>query len=176
MIDSHKTQVWDHNTRVPMMIKGPMITPGTIFSGMTSMADLAPTILELAAGGNDASAVPEEMDGASFAPMLTNQGNRPWKEAVLVEYQSIRTTIELTEEERSGIGPAAALLRSAYGFNAHAALQAEGGGEAVQGGEEGFKQSSKTFTTVRTTRLLPSESSTRPALRQWTCFMQSLPT
>lgn len=55
-------------------------------------------------------------------------------------------------------------------------IASRGGGEAVQGGEEGFKQSSKTFTTVRTTRLLPSESSTRPALRQWTCFMQSLPT
>ena len=70
MVDSHKTQVWDHNTRVPMLIRGPGITPGSIFTGIASMADLAPTMLELASGGNDASAVPAEMDGASFAPML----------------------------------------------------------------------------------------------------------
>merc|ERR1711935_876299 len=36
-------------------------------------------------------------------------------------------------EERSGTGPAAELLRSAYGFNAHAALQAEGGGQGSAG-------------------------------------------
>ena len=153
MVDSHKTQVWDHNTRVPMMIKGPMIAPGTVFSGMASMADLAPTILELAAGGNDASAVPPHMDGASFAPMLTNQESRPWKEAVLVEYQSIRTSVELTEEERSGEGPAAALLRSAYGFNAHAALQAEGGGGGGGGIQAKFQNfhdgPNNTFVAIR---------------------------
>jgi len=97
-IDSHKTQVYDHNTRVPMLIKGPGITPGSLFAPIASMADLAPTMLELAAGGFDASAVPEEMDGGSFAPMLTNRGHRAWKHAALIEYQSIRTQISMDEE------------------------------------------------------------------------------
>ena len=81
-----------------MLIKGPGITPGSLFPPIASMADLAPTMLELAAGGNDAGAVPEEMDGASFAPMLTNRGHRAWKHAVLIEYQSIRDSISLEGE------------------------------------------------------------------------------
>jgi hypothetical protein len=89
-VDSHKTQVYDHNLRVPAIILGPKVSPGSLFTPVTSMVDLGPTILELAAGGNDAGAVPAIMDGMSFAPMLTGQGTRPWKGAALVEYLSIR--------------------------------------------------------------------------------------
>ena len=56
--DSHKTQVYDHNLRVPAIIQGPKVSPGSLFTPVTSMVDLGPTILELAAGGNDAGAVP----------------------------------------------------------------------------------------------------------------------
>ena len=82
-----------------MLIKGPGITPGSLFAPVASMVDLAPTMLELAAGGFDPSAVPEEMDGGSFAPMLTGTGQRDWKHAVLFEYQSIRDQITLTKED-----------------------------------------------------------------------------
>ena len=75
---------------MPAIISGPRVSPGTLFTPVTSMVDLGPTILELAAGGNDAGAVPASMDGMSFAPMLTGQAARPWKGAALVEYLSIR--------------------------------------------------------------------------------------
>ena len=48
---------------MPVFIKGPGIAKGSIFPGIGSMADFAPTILELAAGGNDPTAVPDDMYG-----------------------------------------------------------------------------------------------------------------
>jgi len=94
-VDSHKTMVYDHSTRVPMLIRGPNIKSGTKSSIISSMADLGPTILELAAGGNNESAVPAYMDGSSFAMLFSEKSgiNRSWKSATLIEYQSIRTKI-----------------------------------------------------------------------------------
>eukprot|EP00041_Stephanoeca_diplocostata_P025266 m.657476 g.657476 ORF g.657476 m.657476 type:complete len:563 (-) comp22713_c0_seq8:2129-3817(-) len=97
-IDSHKTQVWDHNTRVPMMIKGPGITPGLVFQPMASMVDLGPTILDLATGEPNGDS-PAEMDGLSFAPALLGQPQHQWKDAVLVEYQSIRGKVTVTADD-----------------------------------------------------------------------------
>ena len=54
-VDSHKTQVYDHVTMPPAMVRGPGIPAGVEHRFVTSMADFAPTILELAAGP---SAVP----------------------------------------------------------------------------------------------------------------------
>lgn len=71
-------------------MEGPGIAKGSIFPFVTSMVDLGPTMLELADGGFDNASVPAYMDGMSFAPMLTGQGERPWKGAALVEYLSIR--------------------------------------------------------------------------------------
>eukprot|EP01065_Artemidia_motanka_P024764 TRINITY_DN2966_c0_g1_i1.p1 TRINITY_DN2966_c0_g1~~TRINITY_DN2966_c0_g1_i1.p1 ORF type:complete len:503 (+),score=186.63 TRINITY_DN2966_c0_g1_i1:76-1584(+) len=92
-IDSHKTQVYDHNTRVPMLISGPGVSPGSAVDVVTSMADLAPTVIELAGGK-----VPAAMDGTSFAPQLLGQTKAWPRTATLIEYQSIRTkdTCELS--------------------------------------------------------------------------------
>lgn len=86
--------VYDHTTRVPMLVKGPGIAAGSSFAGPASMADIAPTILQLAGGP---PAEREAMDGKSFAPALTGAPLQ-WKDAVLVEYLSIRTsdTLSLT--------------------------------------------------------------------------------
>ena len=135
-VDSHKTQVYDHNLRVPMIIKAPKAFAGTAPRDLplvTSMVDLGPTILELAAGGNDPASVPGTMDGASFAPFLTGQQQqqqqqpRKWKTAALVEYLSIRpkdtvslsamactpTTTALTPLDED----AAAAIIDAYGYS-----------------------------------------------------------
>jgi N-acetylglucosamine-6-sulfatase len=80
-VDSHKTMIYDHTTRVPMLIKGPGISPGSSFDGPASMADIAPTILQLAGGSAEAR---EAMDGKSFAPALSGAPLQ-WKDAVLVE-------------------------------------------------------------------------------------------
>ena len=91
-IPSHKMQVYDHGVRVPALVRGPGIAPGSELAALSTMADVAPTILELAAG---AGAVPASMDGRSLAPLLlggaaAGGGASPaWRDAVLIEYESI---------------------------------------------------------------------------------------
>ena len=82
--------VYDHTTRVPMMIRGPGIPAGSMFSGPASMADLAPTMMELA-GATPAETA--QMDGMSFAKALHGAA-QPWKDAVLVECKPARLTAD----------------------------------------------------------------------------------
>ena len=60
-------KVYDHNVRVPMLWKGPGIIKGAELPIVSSMADIAPTLLELI-GATDAESV--AMDGTSFAQQL----------------------------------------------------------------------------------------------------------
>eukprot|EP00937_MAST-01D_sp_MAST-1D-sp2_P005871 g5871.t1 len=98
-VDSDKTMVYDHGTRVPALIKGPGITPGTVLPLVASMADLAPTLLELASGADTTA----DMDGSSFARQLLAAGAPApagsaagsaapafGRTATLIEYQSGR--------------------------------------------------------------------------------------
>ena len=108
-VDSDKTMVYDHGTRVPALIKGPGIAPGSVLPIVTSMADLTPTLVELAGGGgNNATAATrgtpadtdDGMDGSSFAPQLLATGRSLshagaaspafGRTATLIEYQSGR--------------------------------------------------------------------------------------
>jgi N-acetylglucosamine-6-sulfatase len=86
-VDSDKTQVYDHNTRVPMLFKGPGIPHGIKVPIVSSMADIAPTLLELVGANNIES---EQMDGTSFAPQLAGTAGAGaagfGRTATLVEY------------------------------------------------------------------------------------------
>ena len=59
--------MYEHDVRVPLLVRGPGLTPGTIIDALSGNTDLAPTILELAGG---ASAVNPIMDGKSMVPLL----------------------------------------------------------------------------------------------------------
>jgi N-acetylglucosamine-6-sulfatase len=90
-IPSHKTQVYDHVTRIPFMIAGPGISPGSRVQEISSYVDITPTLLDLAGfKGNQGDGYSNRMDGRSFAPFLHGGGSREdWKDAALIEYQSI---------------------------------------------------------------------------------------
>lgn len=88
-VASHKTQIYDHVTRVPMLIAGPGVEAGAELMPLTSMADIAPTMIDLAAGGAK-GAVPANMDGCSFAPFLQGHSVDDWRDQNLIEYHSIR--------------------------------------------------------------------------------------
>mmetsp|Transcript_93642 Transcript_93642/g.180696 ORF Transcript_93642/g.180696 Transcript_93642/m.180696 type:complete len:581 (+) Transcript_93642:35-1777(+) len=126
-VDSHKTQVYDHNSRVPMIVKGPRVAKGSELPILTSMVDLAPTLLDLAAGGNDAKTVSKNMDGLSFAAALVGEQQQRWKGAALIEYRSIRKTDtawmcrggRLTEKEIDE-------YVSAYGYDVDSSLDEHG--------------------------------------------------
>ncbi len=115
-MDSHKTQVYDHVTMPPAMVRGPGIPAGVEHKFVTSMADFAPTILELAGGP---SAVPSTMDGLSYAKMLTAAADEvtiPWKDTALIEYMSIRDTDTINIAANTLSDDAKAELLSAYGY------------------------------------------------------------
>jgi len=114
-VDSHKTQVYDHVTMPPAMVRGPGIPAGVEHNFVATMADFGPTILELAGGP---SAVPPTMDGMSYARMLTAAPGAvkiPWKDAALIEYKSIRDTDTINTAETLS-DEAKAELVSAYGY------------------------------------------------------------
>lgn len=69
-LPSCKLNVYDHDIRIPMVIRGPGIKPGANFDHPASNVDVAPTILGLA--GIDGYAVEPPMDGRSIAPFIVD--------------------------------------------------------------------------------------------------------
>ena len=67
-LPSCKLNVYDHDTRIPMVIKGPGISPSLKFDYIGSNVDLAPTFLGLAG----ADFLAQHMDGRSIVPLLVN--------------------------------------------------------------------------------------------------------
>lgn len=85
---SHKMQVYENNLRVPFLMRGPGIAPGTEVDALSQFADLAPTLLT-AAG---VSKLPARIDGRSFLHFLDHSIPTPvrkWRDIHLTEFQSI---------------------------------------------------------------------------------------
>lgn len=70
-LPSCKLNVYDHDIRIPMVIRGPGIKAGAAFDFPASNVDVGPTILGLA--GLDGYAVSPSMDGRSIVPFLVDQ-------------------------------------------------------------------------------------------------------
>ncbi|KAH8050400.1 sulfuric ester hydrolase [Aureococcus anophagefferens] len=76
-----KRHVYDFDTRVHLVARGPGVRPGAVVDApFVTNVDLAPTFLDLA--GVDAG---DDVDGRSFAPWLRN-ATVPWRDEVFVEY------------------------------------------------------------------------------------------
>jgi arylsulfatase A-like enzyme len=63
-----KQNLYEHTWRVPFIVKGPGIAPGTRAPGNIYLLDVFPTLCELA--GID---VPKSVEGRSFKPVLAGQ-------------------------------------------------------------------------------------------------------
>ncbi|WP_239089318.1 sulfatase family protein [Sphaerimonospora thailandensis] len=75
-----KTTPFEEDIRVPMIVRGPGVAPGSAIGALASTVDLAPTFAEL--GG---AVTPSYAEGRSLVPLL--QGRTvPWRNAVLVEF------------------------------------------------------------------------------------------
>jgi arylsulfatase A-like enzyme len=79
-LPSGKGTPYEEDIRVPLMVRGPNIAPGTVVNQMSANIDLAPTIAEIA--GVDA---PDFVDGRSFLPCLTGK-EVPWRDGLLIEF------------------------------------------------------------------------------------------
>ena len=88
-----KRHVYDWDTRIHLLARGPGIDAGSTFAQPATQVDLAPTFLDIAGLKK-----PANMDGHSLLPLLTNgrrgtgkgaaalRGGAPWRDAVFIEY------------------------------------------------------------------------------------------
>ncbi|MGI5487685.1 sulfatase family protein [Microtetraspora malaysiensis] len=75
-----KTTPFEEDIRIPLVVRGPGVTPGSTIDRLCSTVDLAPTFAEL--GG---VTPPSFAEGRSMVPLLRGE-DVPWRDAVLVEF------------------------------------------------------------------------------------------
>ena len=95
-LPSCKLQPYEHDIRVPFAIRGPGIPAGSSFNLVTSMVDVAPSLLALGGGTPLAS-----QDGKSFAGLIVKdslvrapfQHDSAWKDMAVLEYYNLGNVI-----------------------------------------------------------------------------------
>ncbi|MFN8591206.1 MAG: sulfatase [Thermomicrobiales bacterium] len=95
-----KGSPYEESIRVPLIVRGPGIAPGTTIDALASQIDLAPTFAAWA----DVP-VPDFVDGRSLAPLLAGDDPGPWRHAVLAEHY-------VSRPERNTSDPAFKALRT----------------------------------------------------------------
>lgn len=88
VIKGGKHELLDTGSHVPLLAGWPgVIAPGTVYKGLVDFTDLMPTFLELAG-----AAVPDSMDGISFAPQLMGKPGKPreWVHTLFVRKYFVR--------------------------------------------------------------------------------------
>ena len=83
-IPMDKRHVYDWDTRIPFVIRGPGIPPGVHFDEPATLVDLAPTFLALAG-----IAKPTSMDGRSLLPLLLDPSNATLWAGLTLEVQRL---------------------------------------------------------------------------------------
>lgn len=77
-----KRWIFEESLRTPLLVRWPgVLKPGTVNADLVSVIDFAPTMLE-AAG----AAVPAEMQGRSFVPILRGQTPADWRKSFYYHY------------------------------------------------------------------------------------------
>jgi arylsulfatase A-like enzyme len=69
----HRAKLYDELLRVPLIMAGPGLTPGTVVTNQIGLIDLAPTLLDLLG----IEEKPASFQGTSFLPWLRNGGIEP---------------------------------------------------------------------------------------------------
>eukprot|EP01063_Lacrimia_lanifica_P009215 TRINITY_DN1622_c0_g1_i1.p1 TRINITY_DN1622_c0_g1~~TRINITY_DN1622_c0_g1_i1.p1 ORF type:complete len:469 (+),score=121.22 TRINITY_DN1622_c0_g1_i1:1-1407(+) len=82
-IPTSKQHPYETDIRIPFMIRGPGIQAGSEPAGMYGNVDLLPTMLDLAG-----IAVPDTVDGRSFAPALLGREEGAWRDSLLIGYKA----------------------------------------------------------------------------------------
>jgi arylsulfatase A-like enzyme len=82
-IPSGKGTPYEEDIRVPFLIRGPGIQPGTTVSQISANIDIAPTIADIVS-----VSPPDFVDGRSFLPFLLGK-DAPWRQALLIEFGQI---------------------------------------------------------------------------------------
>jgi N-acetylglucosamine-6-sulfatase len=78
----NKKTPYEEDIGVPLMVRGPGVPAAEVRKQLVLNNDFAPTIADLASA---TIPKPEEVDGSSFAPLLTNSPPSSWRTAFLEE-------------------------------------------------------------------------------------------
>jgi arylsulfatase A-like enzyme len=76
-----KRFMYEPGLRVPLIVRGPGVTPGLVPPQFVANIDLAPTVLELAG-----VPVPDSMQGRSLVPLLRGEPPADWRRSVYYRY------------------------------------------------------------------------------------------
>ena len=100
-----KGTLWEGGIRVPMIVRGPGVKAGAQCDVPVTGCDLLPTLCELA--GVD-KALPDDIDGGSFAPLLRGAGKG--------QVKRLREEIvwHFPHYQKQGLGPHSAVLLGQY--------------------------------------------------------------
>lgn len=75
---------YERSQGIPFVVRGPGVTPGYVDERLVANIDLAPTFARWAGASE---AVPDFVDGRSFAPLLGDPA-APWRARLLFEYRN----------------------------------------------------------------------------------------
>ena len=111
-----KRHAYDFDTRVPFLVRGPGVQPGSVMSSPATHVDLAPTLLDIAGVLPAEATMIAPMDGRSLLPLLITDAHHPnlgqraksrleaagdaaayaarWRRAVLIEHLFWTTNIK----------------------------------------------------------------------------------
>jgi N-acetylglucosamine-6-sulfatase len=105
-----KMTAYDSDVRVPLIVTGPGIAPGSHTKALAENVDLAPTFMRLAGTAPRAS-----VDGQSLVPLLHGSVPANWRDAVLIEHHHPESATGDPDHQAppSGNPPSYEALRSA---------------------------------------------------------------
>jgi N-acetylglucosamine-6-sulfatase len=79
-IQQGKARPYEEDIRVPLVIRGPNVPPGSSIEELVLNADYFPTFMDLAG-----AQTPPYVDGRSLLPVLTGSATTSWRTAILIE-------------------------------------------------------------------------------------------
>ena len=99
-LNGGKGSVWEGGVRVPLLVKGPGVKPGSCAQTLASTADLMPTISQLA---GVKAALPKNVEGGSLVPVLLGKSD-------LVKRLREEFVVHFPHYDKDGEGPASMLI------------------------------------------------------------------
>ncbi|EDQ91111.1 uncharacterized protein MONBRDRAFT_849, partial [Monosiga brevicollis MX1] len=76
-----KRHQYENDIRIPFIVRGPGVPPNSTETRTVLNIDIAPTLTELGTG-----AVPDDMDGRSFASFFSESPPSSWRQDFMIEY------------------------------------------------------------------------------------------
>ena len=95
-----KETPYDHDVRVPLVVAGPGVAPGSTTDLLTENVDLAPTFTELAG-----AAPTTFVNGRSLVPVLRGGTPSVWRKAVLVEHHHAGSPAQKGPDRENQVTP-----------------------------------------------------------------------